>query len=324
MYSYGLSVISIILVFLITYLQLKINKSELRQWCILVLACSLITNLSIMFQIVNISNENLGVWYEALSLIGTTMLPICWLFAVRYFVSASFKFNKKYICFFIVPIISILATFTNDFHHLMFKNFSIIFSERKFGILYYIMLINMCYTYLLTLVTFFRYMSKNIAKYKYQVILSCAFIILPAFGLLFGNLGMLSIKSYSNGIFQSLIAIITIEVLLQYQILTVLPISISNVLNTITDGFVVINKKGKVIAYNKVFLNLFDLGILDIKNLNIKDLISFKEFDTLTEDDINKILALDNYKNNVVFERLSNSLKLNLKYEGSLLDKKRR
>ena len=96
-------------------------------------------------------------------------------------------------------------------------------------------------------------------------------------------------KSYSNGVFQSLIAIIAIEILLKYQLLTEILFSLLNVLNTITDGFIVINKKGIILTYNKVFLNLYDLGNLELKDMNIKDLIDFKEFDTLNSDDILKI-----------------------------------
>ena len=285
MYSYGLCVFSIVLIFLIAYLQVKINKNELRQWCILVLACSLITNVSIMFQIVNISNPESSIWYEALGMIGIAIMPICCFFAVAYFIDKNFSFRKKYIFLFIVPIISIIATFTNNFHHLMFKVFSTNFKEREYGILFYIMLVNIIITYLLTIVIILKYLIKNFKKNKNQIYLSFIFIIIPIVILILGNFKIIDMKSYSNGILQSLIAIIIIEILLKYQILTIILLSLLNVLNEITDGFIVINKKGMIVTYNKIFLNLFDLGILDIRKLNIKDLLDFKEFDTLNYED---------------------------------------
>lgn len=323
MYSYGLCVFSIVLIFLIAYLQLKINKSELRQWCILVIACSLITNISIMFQIVNISSYGSGIWYEALGMIGITIMPICCFFAVAYFIDKNFCFTKKYIFLFIIPVISIIATFTNDFHNLMFKEFSTNFREREYGILFYIMFLNVFITYLLTIITILKYLSKDLKKYKNQIILSFLFIIVPIILLILGNLKVIDIKSYSNGIFQSLIAIIIIEILLKYQILTIILLSLLNVLNEITDGFIVINKKGVIIEYNKVFLDLFDLGKLDIKKLNIKDLLDFKEFDTLNYEDVENIIKLSDYNKSIVFERTSKSRNLTLKYEGTpLMNKK--
>ena len=98
-------------------------------------------------------------------------------------------------------------------------------------------------------------------------------------------------------------------------------ISLINVLNTITDGFIVIDKKGKIIAYNKVFMNLFDLGNLGIKKMNIKDLLDLKEFDTLNAEDIDNILAIKDAYESISFERTSEKLKLTLKYDGSRLNK---
>ena len=321
MYAYGLSVFSIALVFLITYLQLKINKSDLRQWCILILACCLVTNISIMFQIVNISNESTQIFYEALALIGMNIMPVCCFFAVCYFVDNRFVFSKKHLFLFIIPIISVLATVTNDLHHLMFKSFSTSLWRREYNILFYIMFINICITCFATVIAILRHLSQNIKKYKFQLVLSCVFIIIPLLVMILGNSKIINMKSYANGILEGLTAIILIEILLRYQILTMIPISLINVLNTITDGFIVIDKKGKIIAYNKVFMNLFDLGNLGIKKMNIKDLLDLKEFDTLNAEDIDNILAIKDAYESISFERTSEKLKLTLKYDGSRLNK---
>lgn len=278
-----------------------------------------------MFQIVSVSNENLGVWYEAFSLIGFTFTPICWFFAVACFVDKNFTFSssKKNIFLFVIPIISIVATFTNNIHHLMFKNFSVDFGEREYGIFFYVMFANTCFTYLLTIISVVRNLSKDFKKNKDRIVLSFLFIFVPVIILLLGNLQVINIKSYSNGIIQSLIAVIAIEILLKYQILTEIMFSLSNVLNTITDGFIVIDKKGEIISYNEVFTDMFDLGELDISEMKISELLEFKEFDTLNEDDIKNIISLKNYNETATFERSSSHLKLTLKYEGTpLLNKK--
>ena len=310
---------------MLAYLQIKINKSPLRQWCILILACSLITNVSLMFQIVSISNKSLGIWYEAFSLIGFTFTPICCFFAVACFIEENFNFSstKKNIFLFVIPVISIIATFTNNYHHLMFERFSVNFAERKYGLFFYVMFANTCFTYLLTIISVVKYLSKDYKRNKDRIILSFVFIIIPLVILLFGNLKVLNIKSYSNGIMQSLISIIAIEILLKYQILTEIMFSLSNVLNTITDGFIVINKKGTIVAYNDVFTRIFNLGELDIKDMQVDDIIDFKEFDTLNGDDIKNVISIKNYNETITFERSSQFLKLALKYEGTpLLNKK--
>ena len=77
-----------------------------------------------------------------------------------------------------------------------------------------------------------EYLSKDFKKYKDQIFLSFLFIVIPTIVLLLANLQMLNIKSYANGIIQSLISIIAIEILLKYQILTEIMFSILNVLNS--------------------------------------------------------------------------------------------
>jgi len=322
MYSYGLSVFSIALIFLTVYLQLRVNKSELRQCCILMLTCSLITNISLMFQILNIKNEILMNSFEAFALIGITMMPICWFLAVCYYIDPQFQFTKKHTFLFVIPILSVIATFTNPLHHLMFQYFSTSFMARRYGIMFYIMLCNSCIVCAVVITIILRHLAKDLKKYKNQLILSLLFILLPMIIALLGNLKILSLKSYFNGIAYSLIAIITIEVLLKYQILTMIPISLLNVLNTITDGFIVVNKKGKIIAYNTIFVELFNLGRLDIQKVNIKELVEFKEFDTLNEEDIDAMMQIQDMKDKIVFERTSEKLKLTLKYEESLLEKR--
>ncbi|MBR2290314.1 MAG: GHKL domain-containing protein [Clostridia bacterium] len=323
-YGYSLSVFCIVLVFLIAYLQLKINKSELRQWSILALACSLITNISILFQILNVSNSESGVWYEAFALIGMTLFPVCIFFAVTCFINSGFVFSRRHSWLFLIPIISIVATFTNQYHHLIFKTFSTNLTEREYGALFYVMFASMIITCVLAIFRILKYLSKNIQKYKFQIAISFAFLVVPVLLLLLGNLRIINVKSYLNGVLESAISIITVELLLKYQLLTIIPVSLANVLNAITDGFVVINKNGIILSYNQVFRNLFDLGKLDIRRMNIKELLDFKEFDTISEEDIDNITKIEDYHEKLTFERTSEKLKLTLRYEGTpLLEKKK-
>jgi PAS domain-containing protein len=320
-YSYGLCLLSIVLIILISYLQFKIAKSSLRQWCMLIVTCALISNISIIFQIVNITNTDVRILYEAFSYIGITILPICLCFAIIYFLNPNFKFKKKYLLLFLIPIITIIAIFTNEYHHLVFKEFSTNYWQCQYGIIFYINLINMYATYTLGIILLIKYFSQNIKKYFWQLTISMLLIVLPIILQALGIMKIIHCKTYINGIVQSFIAIISIGVLLRYQILTQIPISLSNVFNTISDGFIIINKKGIIITYNKIFLNLFDLGKLNIKKMDIRELIEYKEFDTLYDEDIDNILKLNNEEEEMVFERTSDTLGLTLKYEANILDR---
>lgn len=118
-----------------------------------------------------------------------------------------------------------------------------------------------------------------------------------------------------------------IYVVFKYQILTELPVSLNTILNTISDSYIVINDKKKIVMYNKIFLNTFNLGKLNIKGMDLEELIEYKEFDTIFDEDIEKILALKNKKTKnpkITFERNSITLSKTLKYEAEIIESKKK
>ena len=70
----------------------------------------------------------------------------------------------------------------------MFKNFSVDFGEREYGIFFYVMFANTCFTYLLTIISVVRNLSKDFKKNKDRIVLSFLFIFVQVIILLLGNL----------------------------------------------------------------------------------------------------------------------------------------
>lgn len=322
MYAYGLCVLSIILIIFIAYLQLKINKSNLRQWCTLILVCTLIANIFTMFQIINISNPESVIKYKAFAYIGESMLPICQFFAIAYFIKPDFKFTNKHLTLFYIPIITIISTFSNSYHHLVFDEFSSVLRECKYGVLFYIYIVDVYITYALSLFMLLKYLFKNAKEYITQIIAGTAFFMIPYILHFLSITHVIDAKMYIIEIWQSIASISAIYILLKYQLLVELPISLVSILNTISDAFVVINEKGIIIEYNEVFLSIFGLGKLNIKGMDIIDLIEFKEFDTIDETDIKDLLNIENTKIEH-FERSSEFLGKTLKYEFKELKSKK-
>lgn len=171
MYSYGLCLLSIVLIIFIVYLQIKVKKTNIRQWCILILTCSLISNISVMFQILNISYYNTWQFFEAFAYIGEAMLPICMFFAICYYIEPDFKFKTKYLCLFYIPIITILCMFTNSYHGLMFERFSVDLKDCRYGYMFYVYIINVYLTYILGFYMLLRHIRKTQKQAWHQVVL---------------------------------------------------------------------------------------------------------------------------------------------------------
>ncbi len=321
-YSYGIFVFSIILVVYIVYLQFNVNKSTLRQWCMLILTCALISNISVLFQIVNITNENTWIWYKAFGNIGESLLPTCVFFAILYFTNSNFKFKPKYLLLFVIPILSTIFMFTNNYHHLVFKTFSIEINNCEYGILFYVHFANVVITYLLALTILLKYLLENYKKYHLQILIGLIFGALPYIFNVLALLKVFSFKVYITEIFQSIMSVNIILIALKYSILIEFPISLKSILDTVTNAFIVIDENKNIVTYNMVFLNTYNLGKLNIKRMEIGELIQFKEFDTIFDNDIDRILKLPNSDENIKieFERNSKVLDRTLRYECEYLD----
>lgn len=314
MYSYGLCVLSIILIILISCLKLKVAKNDLRDWCMLILVCALISNICTMFQILNISNYEKAIIYEALSCMGQAMLAVCQLFAILNFIKPKVKFTKRYLILFFIPILIIIAMFTNNYHHLVFEEFSNSFTECRYGVLFYVYVIYISIMYAISLFNLFKYVFKESQKYMNKILFGTIFILIPYLIQFLVITHVINAKVYITMVLQSITTISVIYILFKYHLLIELPMSLISILNTISEAFVVINKKGIIVRYNDIFLDMFDLGMLDIKGMYIKELIEFKEFDTISDKDIDKLLNIRNEKV-YNFERTSNFLEKTLKYE---------
>ncbi len=327
MYSYGLSLLSIILIIFIVYLQMKIRKNNIRQWCMLILTCSLISNISVMFQIVNISSLNTWQFFEAFAYIGEAILPICMFFAICYYIEPDFKFKTRYLSLFYIPIITILCMFTNSLHGLMFENYSVNYKECNYGYMFYVYIINMYLTYFLGFYMLLKNLRKTENRAWHQILIGAIIFCIPYFINILAILGVIETKTYITEVIQSIMSIVIIYIVFKYQILTELPVSLNTILNTISDSYIVINDKKKIIMYNKIFQNTFNLGKLNINGMDFEELIEYKEFDTIFDEDVEKIINLKNkkYKNSKVsFERNSVTLGKTLKYEAEIIDSKKK
>lgn len=152
-------------------------------------------------------------------------------------------------------------------------------------------------------------------------------MIIPLLVNILAITGIIQTKTYITEVVQSIMTIIMIYIVFKYQILTELPVSLNTILNTISDSYIVINDKKKIVMYNKIFQNTFNLGKLDMKGMDFEELIEFKEFDTIFYEDVDKILELKNKKTKnpkIVFERNSSSLGKTLKYEAEIIESKKK
>ncbi len=88
--------------------------------------CVLVICLGVIFQDILSKNFNWNPWnFEKFIYIGTCFLPVAIFFTGLIFAKTKITFKKRYLLFFIVPALSLIVLWTNDYHHLFYKTYSI-------------------------------------------------------------------------------------------------------------------------------------------------------------------------------------------------------
>ena len=119
---------------LIMYLTKGKNKSQLSKMFICALSLLILWSIGLIMQITLSGPLNiLPIYFDYFVYIPICLVPITVFFIGLIFANTKITFKKKYLLLFIIPIISLLVLWTNDYHHLFYKNYSVDFQINEYG-----------------------------------------------------------------------------------------------------------------------------------------------------------------------------------------------
>ena len=125
METWGLIISSLVSLVLLIYILKQKNKSQLQSIFGIDVALVFFWNLGILLQNQLSERYNIDPYiFECFVYIFTCTLPVSLFFTSLVFANTKIKFKKSYMLLFIVPIISLIVLWTNDYHHLFYKVYS--------------------------------------------------------------------------------------------------------------------------------------------------------------------------------------------------------
>jgi len=209
--------------------------------------------------------------------------PIAFLMSISY---SGLKISSKIkLSLFIVPIISLLVLWTNDFHHLFYVIYSTNFNDAVYGPMFNL---NTTYSYIM-MISFIAIMSISSVKksgfFSIQTMLIVIGSLVPLIVNILGTLRIVLISIYVTPI--SFVVTLSCYALaiIKYKALNITPIAFRTVIDTMSDAFIVISNDGTIVDENLTFENTFE-GILKAnKEENLFEMI-----------DISKLLDLRDLK----------------------------
>ena len=248
----------------------KIAKSQLRTWFLLTIACLVICDIGLIFQI--LFTEPLGIspiYFDYFVYIGTCFLPVCLLFTSLVFSRTKIKFKKVYLLLFIIPILSLILLWTNDYHHLFYIKYSLNLNETKYGPY---MVVHSVYSYLLLLIALIRlikYSVKNAGFFSKQSILITFGTLIPLVVNILSYIGIINSNVYVTPITFTIAVFFFVIAIFKFKFLSIAPNALQRVVDRISDGYLVINEDNKIIDFNKTLLTSFHVKDADIRDRNL-------------------------------------------------------
>ena len=132
---YILIFLCIILTFLFNHLLRKKNKKQLDKVFILIFLLLIFFVIICILQIFAVNKFNTNpIIYDKLAYISLCFLPVATLFLAIIFAKTKITFKKRYLLLLLIPSLSLILLWTNDFHHLFYKKYSFNFEETEYGI----------------------------------------------------------------------------------------------------------------------------------------------------------------------------------------------
>lgn len=266
-----LSTLSIVIT-LIYVLRTK-GRSQLKTFFCVDLICVLVICLGVIFQDILSKNFNWDPWnFEKFIYIGTCFLPVAIFFTGLIFAKTKITFKKRYLLFFIVPALSLIVLWTNDYHHLFYKHYSININE---GVPGSYMIVHNIYSYSLLLLGVFQMIkatSKNSGFFSKQSLLLILGISIPLVTNILGTFKILSMTVYITPISFALTMICFAFAIFKFQFLGIAPIAVQIIANRISDSYLVLDDYLVMSDFNETFLKTFRLHDYDIRG---KDIFTF-------------------------------------------------
>lgn len=272
--------VSALLVLLLNKLLTKNNKKSLSKIFIVLFGLILFWLIIMILQILLLDKYNINLkYFFNLYYISICFLPIAFYFMAIIFENGKLEFKKLYLLLFIIPITSLILLWTNDLHHLFYKEYSMSLSTA-YGPWFYI---HTVYTYLIFGIALFilmKYSIKNSGLFSKQALMIILGAFVPIYVNILGSMGFMPVSIYATPIAFSVTIICFTIGIFKFNLFKVSPIALQKIVDRMSDSYIVLDDDGIITDFNQTFLTLFNIE--DSKDLRGKNFDAFLKENNLS------------------------------------------
>ena len=308
--------VSAILVIFLKKLIKPKEKKDLSKIFILIFGLILFWLVCMILQIIFLNKYNINLkYFFDLYYISICFLPVAFYIMTSIFENGKMIFKKENLLLMIIPITSLILLWTNDLHHLFYKEYSMSLSTA-YGPWFYV---HTYYTYLLlaiSLIKLLRYSIKNSGFFSKQDLLLIVGSLAPIVVNMLGSIGSISVSIYATPIAFSVTIICFTIGIFKFDLFKLAPIALQKIVDRISDGYVVLSDDNAIIDFNQTFLNTFQLKAETLRSNNFIDFLEDRETNKSTISKIERSIQKANTTNETIsFEQHFSEIKKYFKIE---------
>lgn len=231
-------------------------------WCI---------GLIIQILVINFISPDYAVYPDYFTYLPVVLTPVALFFISYIFVKKEIHFKKWFLLLFIVPAITMIVLWTNDFHHLFYEYYSVNTAGTTFGPYFYV---HSLYTYGLFAVDIIMLLRASVKQSSMLSKQSLLIILGSLIPIVVNILGMTVIDT--NIYVTPISFIVTIlffgVAILRYNFLSIAPIALKRVVDQMSDLYLVLNQDCIISDCNKPFEKVFKTEKNSLIGKNLFDL----------------------------------------------------
>lgn len=293
-YLIGLCITIVVALFIYRYILLKsITHSQVVTAFKFLIACMALWCAGLIVQILVINYTSINPLYiDYFIYCPVVFTPVAFFYVTyTYLKNNSEKNLRKYLFLLIVPIITLIVLWTNDFHHLFYKVYSINPEETVFGPYFYV---HSIYTYVLFFIDLLILINNAVKKsgaFSSQSLLLCFAVLIPIAVNIMG-MTFLKMNIYVTPISFTFSTILIAIAIFKYNFLEITPIALKRIVNQMSDLYIVLNNSNVVSDCNEPFANCFQYKKSKIVGKKFKDIHLEDKIDIVEKKNFMNFLSL--------------------------------
>ncbi len=298
LYFSGLLLSIVLLTALILYIVRQKNKKQkIHYYLISMLTSALVVSL---FTAADVCiHYRTGIEYYLLAAagyIGLCGIPVFLFYAAVNFAETKIRIKLIHYLIWVIPAISLVIIWTNDYHHLFYAQYSTNFNEVVMGGYFYFYALYSYLTVFLAMFILIGFSVKNSSLFSRQSLLLVLAAAIPSIVNILYSFHIIPFSYPVTPLLFSFSVVCISIAILRFRFLNVMPIALQKVVNLISDAYVVINEHYDIIDFNKPITNIFEYNVKRNDNL-IEILKKSQRFN------INLDLLIASIRNAKKFER---------------------